>query len=203
VTQNNPQPNLSLNDTSANANKAAALRGVNLGNWLLLEKWMSPGLYSSADQKDEYSLCAGLGSEAQQVMRQHRETWITEADFVWLANWGINAIRLPFGYWILDADGPYVASPDLLDQAVNWCEKYDMALILDLHGLPGAQGPEGHTGRSGYFTWPKDAACYAQSLDIIEQIAQRYAGRSCVKAFSVPVHGYIDVPEPFGPIIQA
>ncbi len=179
MTQKNPKPKLSL------TSKNPALRGVNLGNWLLLEKWMSPDLYSSPDQKDEYTLCEALGDQAQGVMRKHRESWITEADFKWLANWGINAIRLPFGYWILDADGPYVASIDLLDQAVDWCEQYDMKLLLDLHGLPGAQGPEGHTGRSGYFTWPKDQSCYDRSLDIIEQIAQRYAGRACINGFSV------------------
>lgn len=146
---------------------------------------MSPGLYSSPDQKDEYTLCKALGDKAQSVMREHRESWITEADFKWLENWGINAIRLPFGYWILDSDGPYVASLDLLDQAVTWCEQYDMKLLLDLHGLPGAQGPEHHTGRSGHFAWPNDQSCYDRSLDIIEQIAQRYAGRSCINSFSV------------------
>lgn len=194
MTQDNAQPNVSLSENFNFSTPETRLHGVNLGNWLLLEKWMSPDIYPSAAEKDEYTLCQTLGDKAKNFMRGHRETWITEADFKWLKHWGINAIRLPFGYWILDADGPYVASIDLLDQAVDWCEQYDMKLLLDLHGLPGSQGPEGHTGRSGHFAWPKDQACYAKGLDVIEQIAQRYAGRPCINAFSVVNEPHESIP---------
>ncbi|MFG0247955.1 MAG: glycoside hydrolase family 5 protein [Phycisphaeraceae bacterium JB051] len=185
MTDNEKQLKLSLCEKSGVYPNEQTLHGVNLGNWLVLEKWMSPGLYSSPDQRDEYTLCEALGDKAEGIMRAHRESWITEEDFKWLANWGINAIRLPFGYWILDADGPYVDSIDIMDQAVDWCEQYGMKLLLDLHGLPGCQGPEHHTGRCGHFQWPKDPSCYAKSLDLIEQFAQRYKDKSCINGFSV------------------
>ena len=37
------------------------LRGVNLGNWLLLEKWMSPRVFAGTGARDEYTLCEALG----------------------------------------------------------------------------------------------------------------------------------------------
>ena len=33
---------------------------------------------------------------------QHRDTFVTEADMVNLALNGVNAIRIPVGYWLLD-----------------------------------------------------------------------------------------------------
>ena len=32
------------------------IKGVNLGNWLVLEKWMSPGLFAGTTAEDEYYL---------------------------------------------------------------------------------------------------------------------------------------------------
>ena len=32
------------------------IKGVNLGNWLVLEKWMSPSVFSNTDAENEYYL---------------------------------------------------------------------------------------------------------------------------------------------------
>lgn len=32
------------------------IKGVNLGNWLVLEKWMSPALFEGTSAEDEYYL---------------------------------------------------------------------------------------------------------------------------------------------------
>ena len=32
------------------------IKGVNLGNWLVLEKWMSPALFEGTGAQDEYYL---------------------------------------------------------------------------------------------------------------------------------------------------
>jgi glucan 1,3-beta-glucosidase len=36
------------------------IKGVNLGNWLVLEKWMSPELFAGTDAEDETHLCTQL-----------------------------------------------------------------------------------------------------------------------------------------------
>lgn len=36
------------------------VKGVNPGNWLVPEKWMSPALYDGTDAQDEY-VCLGGG----------------------------------------------------------------------------------------------------------------------------------------------
>jgi len=163
-----------------------AYRGVNLGNWLVLERWMKPALFEPTEAKDEYSLCTALGRDAaEKRLREHRETFITREDFAWLKSHGFDAIRLPIGYWLLEPDGPFVGGIEYLDRAMDWCDEFGIAMNIDLHGLPGNQGPEHHSGREKFYRWPFDAEYLPRSLDFVEAIAQRYRDRRCVKMYSV------------------
>src|SRR5580704_15158218 len=47
------------------------LRGVNLGGWLVLEKWMVPTVYRDSDAPDEYGLCLALGDQAKARLDGH------------------------------------------------------------------------------------------------------------------------------------
>ena len=54
------------------------MRGVNLGNWLVLEKWMNPSFFQGTDAEDETSFCINL-SETEKRARYdvHRNNYIT------------------------------------------------------------------------------------------------------------------------------
>src|SRR5580704_11078016 len=94
-----------LGQSSTSASKK--LCGVNLGGWLVLERWITPTLYSGVDAEDEYTLCQKLGQQkAAARLQKHREEWITPDDFRWLASRGINAVRLPVGYAVLEENAP-------------------------------------------------------------------------------------------------
>lgn len=161
-------------------------RGVNLGNWLVLERWMKPDLFKETSAQDEYTLCLELGPVlARRVIHQHRETFITERDFRWLADRGINSIRLPVGYWLFEPDGPFVNGVEYFEQALDWCDQYNIGCNIDLHGLFGHQSVEHHTGRSGHFRWHQEPDFLSRSLDLIERIAQSYRDRTCVHAFTL------------------
>ena len=55
----------------------------------------------------EFQLDAGLGpEEAAKRLGRHREEWITEKDFEWLASTGVNAVRVPVGYWAASDPNP-------------------------------------------------------------------------------------------------
>ena len=84
---------------------ADQVRGVNLGSWLILEKWMTPSVFAGAPDSvnDEYQLCRHLGpAEAERRLKAHWDSWITEADFVQMKNAGVNHVRIPIGYWAFD-----------------------------------------------------------------------------------------------------
>lgn len=162
----------------------APWRGVNLGNWLLLERWMQPELFATTTAQDEYGLCDALGSGAERVMRRHRETYITADDFAWLRDRGLNAVRIPVGYWLLDPEPPFVGGADTVDHAIHLCQEYGLAVNIDLHGLPGFQSTEHHTGRAKHFRFAEPDNIQ-RSLDFVEQVAQRYKDFTCVGAISV------------------
>ena len=77
------------------------IKGVNLGNWLVLEKWMNPALFEGTDAEDETWLARRLSSEEFAArLKEHRETYITEKDFEKIAGYGLNLVRIPVPYFI-------------------------------------------------------------------------------------------------------
>ncbi len=149
------------------------LRGVNLGGWLVLERWITPSLFDGFDANDEYSFCLERAPEARERLRRHRETYITKKDFEWLAKHGINAVRVPVGYWALRDDPPFIDCAVQLDLAFDWADEYGLRILLDLHGAPGSQNGQDHSGRAGSTTWTRRSSIQ-RTLEVIEQLCQRY-----------------------------
>ena len=156
------------------ASTSPKLRGVNLGAWLVLERWMTPDTYRGTDAPDEYTLCLTLGSKAKDRLEQHRETFITSSDFRWIKQCGLNTVRLPVGYWALEAPKPYVESSQYISFALDECQKNNLKLLLDLHGAPGSQNGWDHSGRVGPINWPKDPQNVQETLRVLESFAQQY-----------------------------
>ena len=65
------------------------LRGVNIGGWLVLEKWMSPELFTGLSAEDQWTFDSL--PDAPRRLQGHWRTWFTERDVQWLQQTGINA----------------------------------------------------------------------------------------------------------------
>ena len=153
-------------------NTPLQLRGVNLGGWLLLERWMTPTLFRGTDANDEFQFMQH--PDARTRIENHRKSFITEADFQWMQQHSINAVRIPIGYWILDGDPPYTSAIVHLDWAMKMAEKYTIQVLIDLHGLQGSQNGRDHSGKIGRSDWFCDKSRRKQSIDTLVAIAQRY-----------------------------
>lgn len=150
-----------------------ALVGVNLGGWLVLERWMTPAVFEGTEAQDEYTFMQTPGSKLR--LRQHQKTFITEQDFIWMRDHGVNIVRIPVGYWILEGDHPYVASIGRLDWAFAMCQKYNIQVVLDIHGLPGSQNGRDHSGKIGARAWLNNPANKQKGLNATLALARRYA----------------------------
>ncbi len=170
-------------------------RGVNLGGWLVLEKWMTPSLFEGIRANDEYAFCQG-GADALKRLRKHRDTFITEADFRWMAARGLNAVRLPVGYWVLEDASPFVSAREHLGQALQWAARHGLAVIVDLHAAPGSQNGWGHSGREGELGWHTSQTNIARTLDAVEAIAQFCKPHPCVTGIELLNEPRWDVPMP-------
>ena len=106
------------------------IKGVNLGNWLVLEKWMSPELFDGTTAEDETYLCKQLSEEAKRErLKVHRDSYITGRDFAYLAEKGIDVVRIPIPFFILGDFEPYVGCVEFLDKAFDWAEKYGIRAV--------------------------------------------------------------------------
>uniref|UniRef100_A0A7S0P5Q7 glucan 1,3-beta-glucosidase n=1 Tax=Calcidiscus leptoporus TaxID=127549 RepID=A0A7S0P5Q7_9EUKA len=137
--------------------RASALRGVNLGGWLVLEPYITPSLfyafmYDAPPVIDERSLCARLGAfRAREVLDHFRERWVTESTFRDIRDAGLNVVRVPFGFWVFgDVPGFCEGVPSIehLDRAVDYADRYGLQLVLDLHSAPPTQNGMDHSGTS-------------------------------------------------------
>lgn len=155
-----------------------ALRGVNLGGWLLLEKWLTPSLFAGTDAEDEYGFMRTPG--AAEKLRRHRAEFLTEADFAWIAEHGLQLVRIPVGHWIFGEEDRAAGEPELLgaieelDWAMAMAAKYGLLVLLDLHGAPGSQNGQDHSGLIGRRDWYANQDFRRRTLDVLERLARRY-----------------------------
>ncbi len=88
--------------------------GVNLGGWL---------------------------SQYRAFDHRHFQTFITADDIQQIAGWGMDHVRLPIDYPLLENDAqPGVYQEDgfaYIDRCLEWCKAAGLNVILDLHQAPG------------------------------------------------------------------
>ena len=149
------------------------IRGLNLGGWLVLEKWMTPELFESYHAEDEYNLLKVV-ENPQEMLKRHRDTFITEADFSWIKNHGIDTVRLPVGHWLFKADYPYFTAKEYVDKAFAWAEKYDLNVVLDVHAARGCQNGFDNGGLSGIMEWHKNQKNIDDTVDFIGELCDYY-----------------------------
>ncbi|MCL6603873.1 MAG: glycoside hydrolase family 5 protein [Paenibacillus sp.] len=121
------------------------LRGVGLGSWLLPEGYM----WQFPEQGDRPRRIEKMVSDlvgdnkAAEFWDIYYSRYIAEADIQRMAAEGFNSVRVPINARVLMEDGEPLRVKakglQLIDQVIDWCRKYSLYVILDLHGAPGGQ----------------------------------------------------------------
>jgi endoglucanase len=173
-------------------NHLVLLRGINLGGWLVEEPWMMPFVTKPPNGsvlptiKDNRSLWAvvekrfGAAGKAR-VQAAFRQAWLHESDFDRIHAAGLNCVRLPFLSSMLEEPDGF----QNLDNAVRWASTRGIYVILDMHGAPGSQSDQGHTGvadRTEFFQKP---ANITKAEALWTRIARRYRDNSTVAGYDL------------------
>lgn len=162
------------------------MKGVNLGNWLVLEKWMSPELFDGLKAEDETYFCLELGPEkCRERLKVHRDTYITSRDFCDMAAKGVELVRIPVPFFLFDDIGPYVHCYEYLDKAFDWAEQYGIKILVDLHTVPGSQNGTDNAGICGICLWSTRPEYVDCALTTLEKIAARYGQRRAMWGIEV------------------
>ena len=178
--------------TTANGAQVA-LKGVNLGNWLLPEFWMM-GFPDNAEVNDQCTLEAILDKRfgfatRERLVKLHRDNWMTKRDWDLISQFGLNLVRLPF-IWSLveDERHPHHLRADAwhyLDLAIEQAERRGLYVVLDLHGAVGAQGTEHHSGCAGKNKYWSNPQYQERTRWLWKRIAARYKLRRSVAAYGL------------------
>lgn len=139
-------------------------------------------------------------AERERLFALFRAQWITERDWDLMPRFGLNLVRIPF-IWSLveDEDHPGTLRADaweILDAAIDNAEARGMYVVLDLHGAVGGQGEEHHTGCAGRNRYWSTPEFQQRTIWLWEQVALHYRGRSAVA-------GYGLLNEPWGSASEA
>ncbi len=154
------------------------IRGTNLGNWLVLEKWMKPDLFFATQTEDETWLSRKMPPEEfEALIKEHRDTYVTEEDFQAIAEAGLNMVRLPVPYFTFGDRPPFVECVTWIDRAFDWAEKYGLKILLDLHTVPYSQNGYDNGGLTGVCKWCKHPEEVEFALTVLERLAKRYGTR--------------------------
>lgn len=122
-------------------------RGINLGGWM-----------SQCDYSEE-----------------RLNGFITEKDIARIASWGLDHVRLPVDYNVLEnAEGTAFLDEgfDRINRAGEWCRKHGLNMVIDLHKTAGFSFDAGEK-ETGFFS----SGTYQERFyRLWERIASRCAG---------------------------
>ncbi|MCI8624668.1 MAG: glycoside hydrolase family 5 protein [Lachnospiraceae bacterium] len=187
--------------------ETVVLRGWGAGNWanpegfmigiqqgfgggMELGKFALPGRFDRGRSMDAAirELC---GSEyAEGFWSQWTRNHLGEGDIREMAEQGYNSIRLPVTAWLFLPEEPEICFREdsfaMLDQVLDWCEKYRIYAILDLHGAPGGQSAlpcdDGIDTVPHLFLEPESRE---RAILLWEEFARRYRDRWIVGGYDL------------------
>lgn len=103
---------------------------------------------------------------------EHYDTFISEEDLAKISSWNIDHVRVPIDYDLVeDKDGNYQEQGfAYIQKIIDWCGKYHLNMILDLHKTAGFSFDSGEQ-ESGFF---EDENYQERFYRLWENLSKRY-----------------------------
>jgi endoglucanase len=165
------------------------LKGTNIGGWLNMENFITG--YAANESMMRAAMLAVLGRDRYELFF---ETLLTsfygEADAAFLAESGLNCVRIPVNYRHLEADArPFEIIEDgfrHLDRAIEAGAAHGVYSIIDLHALPGSQNQHWHSDNPTHraLFW-EHRHFQDRVVGIWQAIADRYKGNERVAGYNL------------------
>jgi len=127
------------------------------------------------DFRNRYQAGVNLGgwiSQYGEFDHDHFERFVDESDTARIADWGMDHVRLPVDYPVLDGDTSGAFDDrgfGYVDDCLRWCDRHDLDVVLDLHEAPGYSFNDLESNR--LFDEP---ALRDRFVDLWREFARRY-----------------------------
>lgn len=170
--------------------KPIKLRGVNLGGWIMWDgSLFGEAAVPEADLLK--SLTTLVGPKPTHLFRTNIYDYlVTESDISRISSLGFNCVRVPCNYHLLVNHSKTNVDPPhglvLIDHLLDWCEKNDVYVILDLHAAPGGQSKlfVEDSDNSTLNLWQSEAR-QKETIALWKTLAARYKGRRAIAGYDI------------------
>ncbi|KAI6092417.1 endo-beta-1,6-glucanase [Hypoxylon rubiginosum] len=191
------------------------IRGVNLGSLFVVEPWLCESEWSTmgcGGLQSEWDCVKKLGQDqADKAFASHWGRWITEDDFDDMKSYGLNAVRIPLGFWMdesLVKQGEYYpkGGEEHLLKVCDMASSKGFYIILDMHAAPGVQASSqsfaGHTTSDVQFFNDDN---YKRGVDFLKYLTKLVHTRNemrnvgMIGVVNEPAQGHDDLRSKFYP----
>ncbi len=182
--------------------KLFQIKGINFGNLLISEGWMtvnSVGALKNEDGSYQSVNDQGIVEEYEEVFQEEMDeilkerfteeqiealndayfySYCTEQDFINIKEIGMNTVRLPMYYRnFMEGEDEALTMKEnpfeKVDYFLELAKKYDLRVILDMHGVVGGQSGYEHSGTRDIDFWENDT--YIEAMCTLwREIAEHY-----------------------------
>lgn len=138
--------------------------GVNFGGCFVGEKWIFHSIFPEGTNCELEAVSKGAKDDKDETKKRLEDHWTsyaTEDDWKWLQEHRITGVRVPLGYWNIDG-GKYTKGTkfekysDIYSNSwsifkknfVEPAAKYNIGILVDIHGLPGGANGNDHSGET-------------------------------------------------------
>lgn len=168
--------------------RVVRLKGVGLGGWLNMENFITG--YAGNESMMRAEVAKVLGPDrARMFFDRLLTSFFGDADAAFLADAGVNSIRLPVNYRHLEDDAaPFTIIEEgfaQLDRVVEVCARHGIYSIIDLHALPGYQNHHWHSDNPTHEpTFWMHPHFQDRAVHLWEAIASRYRDNPWVAGYN-------------------
>jgi endoglucanase len=165
------------------------LRGTCVGGWMNMENFING--YPGDESGVREAMTQVLGSrKAEFFFDRMLDYVLAEDDIRFMKECGATVVRLPLNYRHFERDDePFHYTKRgfaRLDQALQWCTKYGLYAILDMHAVQGWQNTDWHCDNSSRQTLFWNHTLFQDRfVKLWEEFARRYKGNTTIAGYNV------------------
>jgi hypothetical protein len=169
--------------------EAVRLKGTNIGGWLNMENFITG--YAANESMMRAAVRGVLGADRYELFFDRLlGSFYADADAAFLAETGLNCVRIPLNYRHLESDArPFEIIEGgfrHLDRAIAAGGAHGVYSIIDLHALPGSQNQHWHSDNPTHRALFWEHRHFQDRVVVIwEAIAERYRGNAWVAGYNL------------------
>ncbi|PIS28654.1 hypothetical protein COT42_07375 [Candidatus Saganbacteria bacterium CG08_land_8_20_14_0_20_45_16] len=157
------------------------LRGLNLGGWLMMEGYILGGR-NIPEHLFKRELAKLYGPDfVVEFTKRFRESFITDQDFARIKKLGLNCVRLPFNYRLLEEHHGF----EYLQNVVGRIGEAGLQVILDMHAVPGSQNTDWHSDSEGQALFWENSADREKYFALWQKLAQTFKNEVALAGYDV------------------